>query len=86
MRYDTRNKRLAFVEQNNKQNIIREKAEKYRAKLLNFGMQEPSKRDSSDCHWYYFKPMTDLTAFIVNLTLKEQLIETAEYVLNQENK
>ena len=66
---------LKSVEQNNMPIRIRDKAEKYRAKLLNFGMQEPSKRESSDCHWHYFKPMTDLTAFIINLTIKDDFIE-----------
>ncbi len=54
---------------------IREKLEQYRVKLLSFGMQEPSKREASDCHWYFFKPMTDLTAFIVNLIGKDEYIE-----------
>lgn len=49
-------------------NEIREKMEQYRAKLLSFGMKEPSKRESSVWHWLFYKPVTSLTAFIVNLT------------------
>lgn len=54
---------------------IRAKMEQYRTALLEFGMQEPSKREYSVWHWYFFKPMTELTAFIVNLTGKNQCIE-----------
>lgn len=51
------------------------KMEQYRTELLAFGMQEPSKRESSVGHWYFFKPMTELTAFIVNLIGNDQYIE-----------
>ncbi len=50
---------------------IREKMETYRAKLLAADMQEPTKRDRKDLHWVFFKPMTSLTAFIVNLCGQE---------------
>lgn len=53
----------------------RKKMEQYRAELLESGMQEPSKRESSVWHWYFFKPMTELTAFIVNLKGDNQYIE-----------
>lgn len=54
---------------------IRAKMEQYRTKLLTFGMQEPSERESSVWHWYFFKQMTELTAFIVNLSGKDEFIE-----------
>lgn len=54
---------------------VREKMEQYRTELLAFEMQEPSKRESSGWHWYFFKPMTELTAFIVNLTGKDHGVE-----------
>lgn len=54
---------------------IRSKMELYRADLLAFGMQEPSKRESSVWHWHFFKPTTELTAFIVNLTGTDNNIE-----------
>lgn len=56
-------------------NEIRTKMEQYRSKLLESGIQEPSKRKSSVWHWYFFKPVTTLTAFIVNLKGKDQYIE-----------
>ena len=49
--------------------------EQYRTELLAFGMQEPSKRESSVGHWYFFKPMMERTAFIVNLIGNDQYIE-----------
>lgn len=51
------------------------KMEQYRTELLAFGMQEPSKRESSVGHWYFFKPMMERTAFIVNLIGNDQYIE-----------
>lgn len=54
---------------------IRTRMEQYRAKLLASGMQEPSKRESSVWHWYFFKPVTSLTAFIVNLTGTDQAVK-----------
>ncbi len=56
-------------------NEIREKMEQYRTELLAFEMQEPSKRESSGWHWYFFKPMTELTAFIVNLAGNDHGVE-----------
>lgn len=53
----------------------RGKLEQFRGELLAFGMQEPSKRKSSVWHWYFFKPMTELTAFIVNLTGNDNCVE-----------
>lgn len=47
---------------------IRAKMEQYRADLSAFGMQEPIKKESSVWHWLFYKPMTELTAFVVNLT------------------
>jgi len=54
---------------------IRTKMEKYRADLLVSGMLEPSKRESSVWHWFFYKPTTELTAFIVNLTGTDHYIE-----------
>ena len=51
------------------------KMEKYRADLLASGMLEPSKRESSVWHWFFYKPTTELTAFIVNLTGTDHYIE-----------
>ena len=56
-------------------NDIYVKMEKYRAELLAFDMSEPTKRQSSSLHWYFYKPMSDLTAFIVNLKGKELILE-----------
>ena len=56
---------------------IQSTMERYRAELLEFGMQEPSKRKSSVWHWCFFKPMTELTAFIVNLRGMDNCIEVA---------
>ncbi|MBP3941182.1 MAG: DUF4304 domain-containing protein [Christensenellaceae bacterium] len=47
---------------------IRAKMEQYRADLSAFGMQEPIKKESSVGHWLFYKPMTELTAFVINLT------------------
>lgn len=46
---------------------IRTKMEQYRSELLAFDMREPTKLHSSSWHWYFYKPTTDLTAFVVNL-------------------
>lgn len=54
---------------------IREKMEHYRTELLKSGMREPDKRKSSVWHWHFFKPMTELTAFVVNLKGEDQYIE-----------
>ena len=54
---------------------IQAKMEQYRKELIAFEMSEPIKRNSSSCHWYFYKPMTDLTAFIVNLRGNEFYIE-----------
>ncbi len=48
-------------------NCIRTKMEVYRNQLLAANMQEPKKRGLEGYHWIFFKPMTSLTAFIVNL-------------------
>ena len=56
---------------------IRTKMGKYRADLLASGMLEPSKRESSVWHWFFYKPTTELTAFIVNLTGTDHYIEVA---------
>lgn len=46
---------------------IQAKMEQYRKELTAFDMCEPTKRQSSSWQWYFYKPMTELTAFIVNL-------------------
>ena len=38
---------------------IQVKMEQYRKKLIAFDMSEPIKRNSSTCHWCFYKPMTD---------------------------
>ena len=48
-------------------NDIRSKMEQYRTELLTFDMREPTKWQSSSWHWLFYKPMTELTAFVVNL-------------------
>lgn len=54
---------------------MREKMERYRKQLLDAEMLEPTKRESSDLHWLFYKPVTNLTAFIVNLRGNEDYIE-----------
>ncbi len=54
---------------------IRRKMEAYRERLLAANMQEPGKRNLEGCHWMFFKPMTPLTAFIVNLRGLEDRID-----------
>lgn len=49
--------------------------EQYRTKLLAFDMSEPAKLRSSSWHWYFYKPATGLTAFVVNLQGNESCIE-----------
>lgn len=40
---------------------------RWREQLLGAGFLEPTKLYSSSWHWLFFKPLTSLTAFIVNL-------------------
>lgn len=54
---------------------IQAKMEQYRVQLLDAGMTEPTKRSSSNWHWFFYKPVTELTAFIVNLTGTDYYIE-----------
>ncbi len=54
---------------------VQVKMEQYRKELLAFDMREPTKRQSSSWHWYFYKTMTDLTAFIVNLQGSEFYVE-----------
>lgn len=56
-------------------NDIQAKMEQYRAELLAFDMCEPIKRESSSSHWYFYKPMTELTAFIINIIGNEFYVE-----------
>lgn len=56
---------------------IRTKMELYRVQLLDAGMAEPTKRFSSNWYWIFYKPITALTAFIVNLTGTDDYIEVA---------
>lgn len=46
---------------------IRGKMERYRRMLLAAGMLEPTKWENSGVHWLFYKPATELTAFVVNL-------------------
>lgn len=54
---------------------IHAKMEQYRTELLAFGMHEPTKWQSSSWHWLFFKPMTEQTAFVVNLQGNEFCVE-----------
>ena len=56
-------------------NETQTKMNQYREELAASSMREPTKRNSSSCHWYFYKPTTDLTAFIVNLQGNEFYIE-----------
>lgn len=51
------------------------KIKKYRNELLAFEMHIPTKHDSSDERCFFFKPMTELTAFIVNLRGNDVSVE-----------
>ena len=51
------------------------KMKQYRTELLAFDMQEPTKCQSSSWHWRFYKPMSELTAFVVNLQGNEFGIE-----------
>ena len=51
------------------------KLEQYRKKLIAFDMREPIKQKTSSDHLYFYKPMTELTAFIVNIHANEFYIE-----------
>lgn len=56
---------------------IQAKMEQYRVQLLDVGMAEPTKRSSSNGRCFFYKPATELTAFIVNLTGTDDYIEVA---------
>jgi len=56
---------------------IQEKMKRYRTELLSFGMQEPSKRELDEWHWLFYKPVTEWTAFVINLTGTDDYIEAA---------
>ena len=54
---------------------IQNKMEQYRRALLAFAMAEPTNWDSSSRQMYFYKPMTELTAFVLNLRGNESYIE-----------
>lgn len=54
---------------------MRAKMEQYRIQLLDAGMLEPTKIESSNWHWLFYKPATALTAFVVNLHGSDCCIE-----------
>ncbi|MBQ6715327.1 MAG: DUF4304 domain-containing protein [Clostridia bacterium] len=54
---------------------IQARMDRYRTSLLASGMREPSKIKSSVWHWLFYKPVTELTAFIVNLKGTDDSIE-----------
>ena len=56
-------------------NDIQVKMDHYRTELLAFDMCEPIKRESSSNHWYFYKPMTELTAFIINIKGNDFYVE-----------
>ena len=49
--------------------------EGYRRLLLDAGMAEPTKRKPSGGHWFFYRPVTEWTAFIVNLTGNDDCVE-----------
>ncbi len=53
---------------------ITEKTELYKNQLLAFGMLQPTKWNSSS-HYLFYKPTTELTSFVVNLTVMECAIK-----------
>ena len=53
---------------------IQIKMEQYRTELLEFEMCEPTFWKTSRC-WLFYKPMTELTAFVVNLQGNEFYVE-----------
>lgn len=50
---------------------------RYREMLLAAGFREPVKRSSGTWHWRFYKPLTALTAFIVNLHAHDDRIDVA---------
>lgn len=54
---------------------IQEKMGRYRIELLAFNIIEPLNQNISSCHWYFYKPITELTAFIVNIYGNDSFIE-----------
>ena len=54
---------------------IRQQMNRYRQLLLDAGMLEPTKRNTSDRHVFFYKPQTPLTAFVVNLRGNDGYIE-----------
>lgn len=54
---------------------IRERMEMYCQKLLEAGMLEPTKWENSDDNLRFYKPVTELTAFVVNLRGTEFYVE-----------
>lgn len=56
---------------------VQARMEQYRQQLLDAGMVEPTKRSSSLWHWFFYRPATELTAFIVNLTGNDYCVEAA---------
>ena len=54
---------------------IQAKMEQYRKELAAFGMREPTGRSPASGHYYFYKPMTESTAFILNLRGNEFFVE-----------
>ncbi len=55
--------------------VIQKRMKQYRKELLIFGMDEPGEQKLSLGEWRFYKPMTDLTAFVVNLQGSEHGVE-----------
>lgn len=55
--------------------VMKGKMEQYRKQLLDVGMMVPTKRAFSRGHWFFYKPVTALTDFIVNLRGNDDHIE-----------
>lgn len=54
---------------------IRAKLECYRTQLLSDGFQEPTRHESTNWHWYFYRPDTALTAAAVNLQAMDGYME-----------
>lgn len=54
---------------------IRDRLESYRTQLLTAGFQEPTRHESTNWHWYFYRPDTELTAAAVNLQARDGYME-----------
>ena len=54
---------------------LRARLEVFRTALLDAGFLEPTRRESSEWHWYFYRPDTTLTAAAVNLRGRDGYLE-----------